>query len=170
VPPLTSITQAEAAFASFNCGTPAVRDDPDNYLVACDEGSESKYLLAPQTLDGTQIKTVDAGRPDNSIAEDWQIDITFNARGTTEFAQVTRDLARLPQPPNCQPPVGCNALAIVLDGVVQSAPYIVDPNGIQSGHATISGNFTKQQAEDLAAVLKYGALPGRLVLVSATRG
>jgi preprotein translocase subunit SecD len=48
-------------------------------------------------------------------------------------------------------------LAIVLDGVVQSAPVIREP--ITSGVAEISGDFTLDQARDLAVTLRSGALP-----------
>ncbi|MBI3988323.1 MAG: protein translocase subunit SecD [candidate division NC10 bacterium] len=48
-------------------------------------------------------------------------------------------------------------LAIVLDGVVQSAPRINEP--IPGGRARITGRFTEQEATDLAIVLRAGALP-----------
>jgi preprotein translocase subunit SecD len=47
--------------------------------------------------------------------------------------------------------------AIVLDGVVQSAPY--DQTPITNGSGQISGTFTTQQINDLVTTLKYGALP-----------
>ena len=47
--------------------------------------------------------------------------------------------------------------AIVLDGRVISAPGVNEP--ILNGQAQISGNFTQETAQDLANVLKYGALP-----------
>lgn len=48
-------------------------------------------------------------------------------------------------------------LAIVLDGVVHSAPVIRDR--IPNGQAQISGNFTVEEASDLALVLRAGSLP-----------
>jgi preprotein translocase subunit SecD len=48
-------------------------------------------------------------------------------------------------------------VAIVLDGVVQSAPVI--RQGITGRNVTISGTFTQGEAKNLALVLKYGALP-----------
>jgi preprotein translocase subunit SecD len=47
--------------------------------------------------------------------------------------------------------------AIVLDGKVQSAPYI--KGAITGGTGTISGTFTSATAHDLATILQYGALP-----------
>ncbi len=54
-------------------------------------------------------------------------------------------------------------LAIVLDGKVHSAPVIRDR--IPSGRGQISGNFTVQQASDLALVLKAGALPAPVKII-----
>ncbi|SFM92997.1 protein translocase subunit SecD [Thermodesulforhabdus norvegica] len=48
-------------------------------------------------------------------------------------------------------------LAIVLDGVVYSAPVIQEK--ISGGHASITGSFTMEEARDLAIVLRAGALP-----------
>ena len=62
------------------------------------------------------------------------------------------------------PPYVGKQVAIELDGVVQSAPTI-NP-GITGQDVTISGNFTRKQAHDLALVLRYGSLP---VAVRQTR-
>lgn len=51
-------------------------------------------------------------------------------------------------------------MAIVLDGVVQSAPTVNQP--AFSGGVDITGNFKESEAKDLARVLKSGALPVRL--------
>lgn len=53
-------------------------------------------------------------------------------------------------------------LAIVLDGKVHSAPVIRDR--IPNGQAQISGNFSSQDASDLALVLRAGALPAPVVI------
>lgn len=60
----------------------------------------------------------------------------------------------------------CNAFAIVLDGVVVSSPRFNEP--IMGGKAQIEGNFTAQQAQDLANVLQYGALPVNLTVAEVT--
>ncbi|MQA74627.1 MAG: protein translocase subunit SecD [Solirubrobacterales bacterium] len=62
------------------------------------------------------------------------------------------------------------SFAIVLDGVVQSRPiinFVENPDGIDGRNgAQISGNFTTTQAQDLAEVLRIGALPIELTLIS----
>jgi preprotein translocase subunit SecD len=62
---------------------------------------------------------------------------------------MTTRLTSLPSPQN--------QAAIVLDGLVYSAPRINE--AINTGTAQITGNFTQLEAQDLANVLKYGALP-----------
>ncbi len=177
--PLKTLEQAQALFAKWNCGDPKPpdqADDPKVYLVACSADGTTKYLLAPTAVNGTEVKSASATLPNNSISgSDWEVDLNFKSKGTQQFADLTRRIAKLQQAPNCSPPEGCNNAAIVLDGVVQSAPYINDPNGILGGQATISGNFSHKSASDLANVLKYGALPIQfqqqdVVTVSATLG
>ena len=68
----------------------------------------------------------------------------FDAQGAKVFERVTGENIK-------------KRLAIVLDGVVYSAPVIQDKIG--GGKATITGNFTDQEARDLAVVLRAGALP-----------
>jgi preprotein translocase subunit SecD len=79
----------------------------------------------------------------NSIGN-WQVGVTFNAAGAQRFAEITEQY------------VGRN-LAIVLDGVITSAPQIRER--IPSGRAVITGQFTVEQAQDLKIVLNEGALP-----------
>lgn len=72
------------------------------------------------------------------------VSLKFNAQGAKIFSQVTGEN------------VG-KRLAIVLDGVVHSAPVIREK--IPSGEAQITGRFSIDEANDLAIVLRAGALP-----------
>jgi preprotein translocase subunit SecD len=70
-------------------------------------------------------------------------------------------------------PEPTNQVAIVLDGLVVSSPRITE--AIPSGNAQITGSFTQLEAQDLANVLKYGALPlafdrGEVQQISPTLG
>jgi preprotein translocase subunit SecD len=160
---LKTLTEAEAAFATLDCAKKPI-DGPDDYLVACSTDNTTKYLLGPAEVEGTEISSASAGLPSNSLSgNDWLVDLNFKSRGTSQFAKLTARIVKLPEVTSgCTPPTGCNAAAIVLDGVVQSAPFIDptnSPNGILGGQAQISGNFTHKTATDLANVLKFGALP-----------
>lgn len=74
----------------------------------------------------------------------------FDAVGGKHFGDATREN------------VG-KRLAIVLDGKIISAPVIRD--AILGGSGVISGNFTSQQAQDLALLLRAGALPAPLTVI-----
>jgi preprotein translocase subunit SecD len=136
----------QAAFAEFSCGTP-VDDVADQPLFACNETGTEKYLLSPTLIEGDQLVTASAGVPANDVA--WVVDLEFNSEGATQFEEATRTLAAKGEPQN--------RFAIVLDGVVISAPSV--DQAIPGGRAQIEGNFNQQSATELANVLKYGALP-----------
>ncbi len=72
------------------------------------------------------------------------VSFDMNPQGTTIFANVTRENSG-------------RMLAIVLDDKVVSAPNINEP--ITTGSGVISGNFTYDEALNLAKILKEGALP-----------
>jgi len=77
------------------------------------------------------------------------IQLSLNGEGAKKFATLTQEH------------VG-ERLAIVLDGVVQNAPTIKEP--ILTGDAQITGEFTVDEARDLALKLRAGALPAPLVV------
>jgi preprotein translocase subunit SecD len=161
------------SFAKWNCEknpNPTLgNDNPDYYIIACDKPvkgvSLQKYLLAPAAVEGTSVTSASAGL-DPSTGIGWVVNLKFNHSGSSAWQKVTEKAYNVNngQPPSnttpCAPPTGCNAVAIVLDGVVQSAPYISQAGGIAGGSAEISGGgITETSANQLANVLKYGALP-----------
>ena len=78
------------------------------------------------------------------------VNIQFDTEGGRRFAQLTSENVNKP-------------FAIILDGVVLSAPNINEP--IRGGTAQISGNFTTKSAQELAISLQSGALPVDLKVV-----
>src|SRR5690606_7705578 len=74
----------------------------------------------------------------------------FNTSGARRFAQATQQNVGRP-------------FAIVLDNEVISAPVIREP--ILGGSGQISGSFTVQEANDLAILLRAGALPAPLTVI-----
>ena len=84
------------------------------------------------------------------------VNFRFDSTGARQFGEVTRNSVGRP-------------FAIVLDNKVISAPVIREP--IMGGSGQISGNFTVQAANDLAILLRAGALPAPLnVLEERTVG
>ncbi len=78
------------------------------------------------------------------------VSFRFNTSGARKFAEVTQQNVGKP-------------FAIVLDNQVISAPVIREP--ILGGSGQISGNFTVQSANDLAILLRAGALPAPLTII-----
>ena len=168
--PVSGVTaDLNAKFAALDCtnvanlqGTGA--DAPTDTIVACDRTGTSKFILAPAEVLGRQVSKAAAGI-DTQAGNVWTVSLTFNGEGTKAFAALTSRVTSLASPQN--------QVAIVLDGLVVSAPSINE--AIPSGNAQITGNFTQVEAQDLANVLKYGALPlafdrGEVQQVSPTLG
>jgi preprotein translocase subunit SecD len=78
------------------------------------------------------------------------VSFRFNTAGSRKFAQATSENVGQP-------------FAIVLDNEVISAPVIREP--ITGGSGQISGSFTVQQANELALLLRAGALPAPLTVI-----
>ena len=168
--PATGVSpEVNAKFAALDCTKPenlqgSGADAPTDTIVACDRAGLTKYILAPAEVLGRQISKASAGL-DAQSGSAWYVSLTFNGEGTTAFGAITSRVTSLAAP--------LNQVAIVLDGLVVSAPRINE--AIPSGNAQITGSFTQLEAQDLANVLKYGALPlsfdrGEVQQVSPTLG
>ncbi len=144
----------------YNGGTP---DDPTKWLGTCEKTGGAKYNLQPAFIKGTNVTSASAVIQQNGVG--WVVSLQFDSEGAAALADASKTLSALPEcgTPGATP---CNAFAIVLDGTVVSAPRFNEP--ILGGQAQIEGNFTAQEANDLASVLKYGALPVTLEPVDVT--
>ena len=138
-------------------------DDPDLWLGTCDTTGTAKYILEPAFIKGTNVTNADAVLPQGGVG--WVVSLEFDSEGARALADASTRLSALPEC-GVEGANPCNAFAIVLDGVVTSAPRFNEP--ILGGQAQIEGNFTAQEARDLANVLKYGALPVTLEPVDIT--
>ncbi|MHB0768456.1 SecDF P1 head subdomain-containing protein [Bradyrhizobium sp. 5.13L] len=107
------------------------------------------YLVARDSaLDGDDISY--AGPGFTRDTKEPIASFRFNGRGTRRFAHITAENVGKP-------------FAIVLDDKVISAPVIREP--ITGGSGQIAGNFTLEEANSVAMLLRAGSLPGRLGLV-----
>ena len=116
-------------------------------------------LLPPEDVDrvferteltGAQLRSAVASAPQRA-GGDWQVAITFDTEGATLFAEITQEIAGTGR-----------ALGIFLDGNLISAPVVAAEfarTGITGGAAVINGNFSVDEATDLATKLEAGALP-----------
>ncbi|MFK7902867.1 MAG: protein translocase subunit SecD, partial [Nitratireductor sp.] len=115
-------------------------DDPDNAIPVL---VQTRILV-----DGEDLTDAQSGfdqRTNESI-----VSFRFNTKGATRFGQVTTANVNRP-------------FAIVLDDVVLSAPVIREP--ILGGSGQISGSFDVDSANNLAILLRAGALPAKLDIV-----
>ncbi len=129
-------------------------DNPEKWIVTCDREGTAKYLLEPAFIQGTSITNATAELAQGGAG--WVVNLEFDGEGADALSEISNRLVSLPAPQN--------QFGIVLDGLVVSAPYFQQP--INDGRAQISGNFTPEEAKNLAQVLKFGALPLTLNIAS----
>ncbi|MEU3269385.1 protein translocase subunit SecD [Saccharomonospora sp. NPDC006951] len=133
-------------------------DDPAKPLVTCNEDGSEKYVLGPVFLEGTEISDASSGYDNQRGAN--VVNLQFKSGGASTWADFTA--ANVNQ-----------RAAFVLDTKVVSAPNITE--AIPNGQTQITGQFTQDEAKNLADVLKYGSLPlsfssSDATTVSATLG
>lgn len=164
-------------YEALDCTVPANVDvenqDPASAIVACSTDGLEKYILGPIEINGTDIDTASfsqvTGGSGYSTGQ-WGVNIDFNSSATETFQQVTTRLNAIRGANSADPRA---RFAIMLDGAVLSSP--VTQAVITNGQPQITGNFTEQEASQLAEQLKYGALPISFTIqseqqISATLG
>ena len=132
-------------------------DNPDTQIVSCDS-SGNKYALDVAKVPGTQISNAVAAL--STTSNQWDVTLTLKSAGATAFTNLTTEQATKYYPgaqAGNQDDQWLDTIAVVLDGNVITAPQTASP--IPGGIAQIAGNFTRAQAEELAADLQSGALP-----------
>jgi len=103
----------------------------------------------PTAFTGKQL--ISAGRQQQQNGSGWEVTLNFNAEGGEKFAQLTQSIAGTGR-----------LLGIVLDGELISEASVgpqYKAAGISGGTASISGNFTAEDARDLEVQLRGGSLP-----------
>src|SRR5437764_1006728 len=121
----------------------------DSDLLPSAETAGQNYVIKKQVLvSGGDLTDAQPGFDQRSGQP--IVSFKFNTSGSRKFAQATTEHVKEP-------------FAIVLDNKVISAPVIQEP--ITGGQGQISGNFTVQQANDLAILLRAGALPAPLTII-----
>ncbi|MBO4994100.1 MAG: protein translocase subunit SecDF [Alistipes sp.] len=103
------------------------------------------------SMDGSAVATAQENYSQNGSAA--EVNLMMNSNGASQWAQLTGQNIGKP-------------IAIVLDGYVYSAPNV--QNKIEGGSSVITGNFTIQEAQDLANVLKSGKVPAPARIIQDT--
>ena len=110
---------------------------------------EITNLFINTDLSGKDL--INAGRRQEQTNSNWEVLLTFSNSGGDKFAELTKTIAGTDQ-----------LLAIILDGESISEASVGNQfasTGITGGSATISGNFSAENARDLEVQLKGGSLP-----------
>ena len=127
----------------------AVATHPPADAEILDGEGGQKYLIEKRVLvSGADLTDAQPGFDQRNSEP--IVSFRFNSSGARKFAEATRQNVGKP-------------FAIILDNKVISAPVIREP--ILGGSGQISGNFTVQQANDLAILLRAGALPAPLTVI-----
>jgi SecD/SecF fusion protein len=118
--------------------------------VVRDESGQ-RIVLGPQLLDGNGVKNAAAEQTQDGVGQ-WVVSVTFNGPGGPQWRELVRRA--------CSTPEGGQRIAILLDREVISSPAVQPELCRGAGGATqITGGFTRQTADDLAVLIKGGALP-----------
>lgn len=137
--------------ANFPVGQPPAGPVPSGSELLYEESDGQRVPVVVERrviVTGGDLTDAQPGFEQNTRAP--VVSFKFNNRGAQAFAQVTRENVGRP-------------FAIVLDNKVISAPNIREP--ITGGQGQISGNFTVESANNLAILLRAGALPAPLTVI-----
>lgn len=129
----------------FNNNDPS--EEPKLQLYFLDLGRNGKARLTGEAITNARTELDEKGQP--------AVSMTMNASGTRTWAKWTGEAA-----------ADRSRIAIMLDDLVFSAPYV--NTAIPNGNSIISGNFTQEEAKDLANILKAGSLPAPIKIVEET--
>jgi preprotein translocase subunit SecD len=113
-----------------------------------------RYYLGKAALTGKG--TVDTAKAEFVPSQGWTVKMDLTDSGSSKWDDLARQQFH-------------KQVAIVLDGLVQSAPQIQPQDQVFTsfgGTAVISGNFTQDEADNLAKLIKFGALPVTLKQVN----
>ncbi|HET7804212.1 MAG TPA: protein translocase subunit SecD [Pseudolabrys sp.] len=125
------------------------RVPPDDEILYSSTQPRTPYLVEKRILvSGADLTDAQPGFDQRT--NEPVVNFRFNTSGARKFAQVTQENVGKP-------------FAIILDNQVISAPVIREP--ILGGSGQISGSFTVQSANDLAILLRAGALPAPLTII-----
>ncbi|HET9486617.1 MAG TPA: protein translocase subunit SecDF, partial [Chryseosolibacter sp.] len=122
-------------------------EDPKLQLYFLDLGRNRKAKLTGESIVNARQDLDERAQP--------AVSMTMNTSGTRVWAKWTAEAA-----------TKRSRIAIMLDNLVFSAPTV--NSEIPNGNSIIQGNFTSEEAKDLANILKAGSLPAPIIIVEET--
>jgi preprotein translocase subunit SecD len=157
----TSSTTAAAGATSSTAATTTTTKPKSKITRAADDKANATVVLPGREIDGNRLlyqlgpaaltgKGVSGAKAVFNPGQGWVVNLSLKDDGAAAFNKLAGESFSKTPPQN--------SVAIVLDGVVQSAPAFQEAQ-FQGGQVQISGSFGEGDAKDLATVLQYGALP-----------
>ncbi|MDX6582063.1 MAG: SecD/SecF fusion protein [Solirubrobacterales bacterium] len=177
------VTRADTKAVAVPRGTIVIEDKPnDDPATDVDESAAPSTFFVLHDKPGLTGDQITDPKPGTDNFNQPTVDFNFTDEGRQNFADVTAAIATRGAD-NCfsatgQPCGGISSaqaeqfsgsFAIVLDGELVSNPiinFVDNPNGIDGRTGAQISGVTAQEAQDLAEVLKIGALPIKLALIS----
>ena len=140
-------------------------EDPEEAIELIGKTAKLEFKLADGTvvLEGSNVKKAEAARDDQSTG--YAVNLQFDRKGADAFGEATTK-AFNGEVTSTMEGVGNGAIAIVLDDQIISAPNVNEP--ILGGSCTITGDFSQEEAQLLAAQINGGALPIGLTEVTSS--
>ncbi len=145
----TNSDQLKKVFNSLGIKLPSASRLEQIDLLLDKVNSQIVSLFEPAYLTGSEL--INAGRQQDQNISGWEVTLSFNTEGGNKFAELTKSIAGTDR-----------LLGIVLDGRSISEASVGEQfkvAGITGGAATISGNFSAEDARELEVQLRGGALP-----------
>ena len=140
-------------------------ENAEEAIAQIGKTAQLQFILADGTLvlDGSSVKDAQAGQDDKSTS--YAVNLQFDSSGADAFYEATKK-AYNGEVQSAIQGVDSGAIAIVLDNEIISAPHVNEP--IAGGSCSITGDFTMEEAQNLAALIRGGSLPITLTEVTSS--
>ncbi|MCL2493208.1 MAG: protein translocase subunit SecD, partial [Clostridiales bacterium] len=155
--------------------------DPEAAIQTIGQTAQLQFMTADGKVfvKGDQVTSSTAAQ--DTQKGGYKVDLTFNSAGADGFyqatkiayeggitdAQLMRDSDGNIRTDTDKNPISNRSVVIMLDNQIISAP-VPQQDGISGGNVEITGNFTQQQATELAALIRGGSLPVQLKEVESS--
>lgn len=139
-------------------------EDAEEAIEQIGRTAQLQFALADGTivLDGSNVKDANTGTADDG---GYAVNLEFDSEGADLFAEATQT-AYSGSVTSATEGVSNKAIMIILDDQIISAPVVDEP--ISGGVCQISGGFSQEEAQNLAALIRGGSLPVELVEVNSS--
>lgn len=145
-------------------------EDANKAIETIGQVAQLQFVLADGSLvvDGSEVKDASFGQSQSSVG--YAVNVQFNSSGADKFAEGTKKALEGTVTPTISDENGeqveANQIAIVLDGTIISHPRVNEV--ISGGSCEITGNFSQEEASNLAALIRGGSLPVELKEITSS--